>query len=97
MEALSEFQTDPGAAKRKYGHDQDVTLFFKEYFEVMGDHFATLGEQDDKAKQQQQQQQQQQLDPDDSARLNEIMQDPAGRLCKRCARGAELMVLSSWC
>eukprot|EP00730_Choanoeca_flexa_P014012 TRINITY_DN5966_c0_g1_i1.p1 TRINITY_DN5966_c0_g1~~TRINITY_DN5966_c0_g1_i1.p1 ORF type:complete len:303 (+),score=65.40 TRINITY_DN5966_c0_g1_i1:208-1116(+) len=74
MQALKEFQTDPAAAKQKYGHNQEVTQFFKDYFEVMGEHFTQLADEDDKVKQQEQQAQQ--LAPDDQAKIDEIMKDP---------------------
>ncbi|EGD77844.1 hypothetical protein PTSG_12893 [Salpingoeca rosetta] len=60
VEALSDFQKDPAAAKKKYANNDKVLRFFKEYFKVMGAHFTELGDKEDQEKQQQQQQQQQQ-------------------------------------
>ena len=42
--AMSEMQTDPQAAIKKYGEHPEMREFLQEFMKLMGDHFTALGE-----------------------------------------------------
>ena len=56
-----------------------MAQFFKEYFEVMGSHFETLGEKEDQEKARAAQQPAApDLLPEDEQHLRRVMEDPDG-------------------
>ena len=50
QQAMHLMQKDPEEAKRKFGSDQEVDAFMREFGKVMSAHFEQLGEEQEKAK-----------------------------------------------
>lgn len=62
----------------EFNPGQQITGFFKEFFEVMGQHMMELGDKEEAAKQEAGAAAGSPVSPEDQAHLDKIMQDPEG-------------------
>ncbi|GMI41815.1 hypothetical protein TrCOL_g3710 [Triparma columacea] len=53
LQAIDDMKKDPEGAKKKYKGMKEIEDFLKEFMAVMGQHFAELGEQEEKVKREQ--------------------------------------------
>lgn len=70
---LTEFQTNPEAAQKKYGDNKQVMEFFRQFMGVMGQHLSEVGEKKEKEKKQMTPAKA--AAPEDIA-VNDILKDP---------------------